>query len=84
MIVICLLFVDTRTVYATVVDAEDHLEHVDGHEFAFKEFTDHPEKFRSSFNEEVCTSLLNNHLIVVFLDNTLHHLSDQWNLLGTW
>ena len=55
------LFVDTRTVYATVVDAKDHLEHVDGHEFVFKEFMDHPEKFRSSFNEKVCIGLLDHH-----------------------
>ena len=51
-----LVCVDTRTLYATVVDAEDHLEHVDGHKFVFKEFMDHPEKFRSTFNEKVYAS----------------------------
>ena len=48
---------DTRTIYATVVDMEDHLEHVDGCQFDVKDFINHPGKYRSTFYEKV-TSIL--------------------------
>lgn len=44
---------DTRTIYATVVDMEDHLEHVDGFQFDVKDFINHPETYRSTFYEKV-------------------------------
>lgn len=54
---------DGRTIYATVVNMEDHLEHVDGHQFEVKDFINHPEKYRSKFSEKV--SLVPIHCLLI-------------------
>jgi len=49
------MFTGTRVVYATVVNMEDHLEHMDGRQFDVEDFMKHPENYRSSFFEKVPT-----------------------------
>lgn len=44
---------DARTIYATVVGMEDHLEHVDGCKFDVTDFITNPEKYRSTFYKKI-------------------------------
>lgn len=50
-----LLTLDTRKVYATVVDKEHHLVRKDDGGYDEKDFLAHPEHYKPTFAEKVCT-----------------------------
>ena len=52
-ITICYVSTDTRKVYGTVVEREDHLYREDGLPFSVPDFISNPEKYRSNFAKEV-------------------------------
>ena len=49
---------DTRKVYGTVVEREDHLYREDGLPFSVDDYVSNPEKYRSAFAEKVISSTI--------------------------
>lgn len=47
------MYIDTRKVYGTVVDREDHLYREDGVPFSVEDYKTNPEKYRSKFANKV-------------------------------
>lgn len=45
--------IDTRKVYATVVDKHHHLVRKDGGEYSDEDFFAHPEEYKATFYEKV-------------------------------
>ena len=50
--------IDTRKVYATVVDKHHHLVRKDGGEYSDEHFFAHPEEYKATFPEKVLISKL--------------------------
>ena len=48
-----LLIIDTRKVYATVVDKHHHLVRKDGGGYSDEDFFAHPEEYKATFYEKV-------------------------------